>query len=168
MGPPDHWAFRGTHPTHPTSRVTHPPAGRASGPHLPAQIPQEASEVQSTRPHPETLTLGTSGTKPCFPSDGVPPAQSGASLQISSEQGKPLPTDGKLFHPMTGLCLPQDWTPQGLGCVLLLGGSHHALPPTDRPPPKTRLCSPLRLVTTGPSDEPHRQCFELFLWTKCP
>lgn len=135
MGPPDHWAFRATHPTHPTGRVTRPPAGWASGPHLPAQIPQEASEVQSTRPpHPKTLKLGTSRTEPCFPSDGLhrlePPLR--------------LPSDSPQISSRTGVVsLSTDWGP-------LLTHDRAGLTHQNGHP-RTGLCSSFRLFTPRPT-----------------
>lgn len=99
---------------------------------------------------------------------GYPPAQSGASPQISSRTGEASSHRlGKLFHPMPGLCLPLRLDSPRTGLCSSCKWFTPRPTPTDRPPPKTRLCSPLRLVTSVPLDEP-RKCFELFLWTKCP
>ena len=63
-----------------------------------------------------------------FPFRWGTPSTEWSLPQISSEQGKPLPTDGKLFHLMTGLCLP-----------LRLDS------------PRTGLCSSFRWLTPRPA-----------------
>lgn len=86
-----------------------------------------------------------------FLSDWVPPR---TEWSLSSQTGFPLEHGLTSSHrlrtsstPRQGCVYSSDWIPPGQSCV-------H---PSDCAPHRTRLYSPLRLVTTFPLDEPPRQ-----------